>query len=598
MRKINRRLFVKVLGFAALCLLGGATLIHSKTQKSRPAAPEVRVPIILTHLGSSPALERPAVSFDHDLHTKELKSTKPEDCGVCHVLKQRDTRLVNPDVKVFIFPKAHVDFTSKTAIMYAYHDACVSCHRKTRAQGRKAGPDIALCGSCHVRRPYIRKTTWSWEPIFNYSRHAKHVKAIRPLDQPQEWNVAQKVNVIGKITDADKTCEVCHHVYSAEQKRLIFQKNTENSCRACHKAKDEKNARSMVKVAHAGCISCHMKAAEKVRSEMTRAGRTKLTEQDKKKFGPIDCQGCHGVHKELTPEEIGKIPRLVRGQKDMIDLPVKIAKETPSQTAAAAPSPVAKETGMKMVAFNHKTHEIQGQFCSTCHHHSIQKCRDCHTVQGNLQKGGGITYQQAFHDAMGKRSCVGCHFIAKQDKKCAGCHQQLTAQLPQSSCGVCHSGPSGGVSKEVAPVPLATDKNKVPEKVQMKSLVKEYKPAEMPHMKIVNRMITISNKSTLARRFHSVSPDTLCQGCHHNTQPSAQVKEKWPSCASCHGDSPFTQAVLGRPYLLNAYHQQCMQCHQTIGQKPTPLECVKCHALKSPLQIMTRNDIPLRGYGK
>ena len=63
-----------------------------------------------------------------------------------------------------------------------------------------------------------------------------------------------------------------------------------------------------------------MKLAEKVRKELLQQGRTELTEQDKKRFGPVECKGCHGEHKDLTPDEIEKIPRLVRGQKDVMDL--------------------------------------------------------------------------------------------------------------------------------------------------------------------------------------------------------------------------------------------------------------------------------------
>ncbi len=596
MRKINISLFMKIAGLGVLCLLGGTTLIYSKTQEGPPAPPQVQVPIVLAYVGSSAALERPPVSFDHDLHTKALKQTKSKDCGVCHLLKQTDKRLVNPDVKVFTFPKLEFDHTDKTAIMYAYHDACVSCHRKTKAEGRKTGPEIGLCGKCHVRKPYFRKTTWAWDPVFDYARHAKHVKAIPQLGQPEELNIAQKVHVIGEVTDANKACQVCHHAYSAKQKRLIYEKNTENSCKACHKDKDEKNARSMKKVAHAACIGCHMKEAEKVRSEMARSGRTELTEQDKKRFGPSECKACHGEHKKLTPDEVAKIPRLVRGQKDVMDLPVKVAPEASAQTTAVKTLPEKKARGMKVVAFNHKAHEIQGQFCSTCHHYSLEKCGNCHTVQGDSRKGGGITYYQAFHALNAKPSCTSCHTTATQDKKCMGCHRYRTAQLPQSACEGCHAGPSGGVAKQVAPLPLEKDKEKVPEKVQIKNLEKEYKPAEMPHMKIVNRLITISNENSLAGRFHSRIPDALCRGCHHNSQTPAQIAKKTPKCASCHGQF-LSLSDLSKPGLQRAYHQQCAGCHQAMGQKPAPLECVKCHAAKTPQQT-DKAEIPLQGYVK
>lgn len=588
MRKINRKLFIILAGFGALCLLGGTTLIHSQTQESPPAAPEVRVPIVMAYLGSSPALERPAVLFDHELHTKALKQTKSEDCGVCHVLKRTDTSLVNPDVKVFLFPKGEVDRTNKTAIMYAYHDACVSCHRKTTAEGRKSGPDIGLCGKCHERRPMIQQTSWGWEPIFNYARHAKHVEAIRQLGPPEDLNVAKKVHVIGEFTDANKTCQICHHVYREKEKQLIYEKDTENSCKACHKAKDEKNARSMKSVSHSACIGCHMKLSEQVRAEMLQQGRSELTEQDKKRFGPVECRGCHGERKELTPEEVAKIPRLVRGQKDVVDLSLTATGETRVASVQETPAAGAPRARMKVVPFNHKAHEPRAQFCNTCHHHSLEKCINCHTPAGDPKKGGGVSYERAFHKTEAKQACTGCHAEAKETKKCAGCHQWMPNGMPTSSCAVCHRGPSQGKAIEVAATPPFQDKEKVPEKLQIKILEKEFKPAEFPHLKIVNKLLSIANESSLARFFHGTKEQALCAGCHHRTELQ-QAAEKAPTCSTCHS-RPFDPNSLGRPGLLGAYHRQCVGCHEAMDQKPTALECVKCHPAKEG--VRTADLIP------
>ena len=95
------------------------------------------MPIIMAHQGSAPSLERPPVAFDHDRHTAALKQRKAEDCAVCHVLKETDKRLINPEVMVFKFPKGSFDETDKTASMYAYHNECVSCHRKMAGGGQE-----------------------------------------------------------------------------------------------------------------------------------------------------------------------------------------------------------------------------------------------------------------------------------------------------------------------------------------------------------------------------------------------------------------------------------------------------------------------------
>ncbi len=449
-------------------------------------------PILIEHKGGAATLERPPVAFDHDRHTKALKVSKIQDCGLCHALKETDKHLLNPEVGVFKFPKGSLDKTDKTSIMYAYHNECVSCHRKRASEGKTAGPDIGQCGKCHVRKPEVKAVTWGWNPIFNYGRHAEHVQAAEKFRPADKLNVAQKVEIVGKTTD--KNCETCHHIYDAKQKALIFKKDSENSCRACHKTTDENNARSMEKVAHAACIGCHMKLEQKVKREATEQGRTQLTKQDKKLFGPFECQGCHGEHKTLKPDEIEKIPRLVRGQKDMID--ISLLKD---------PNKDPKLIRMKLVPFDHKVHEATGQFCSSCHHHSLEKCENCHTVGGDLKKGGGVSFERAFHEISAQQSCLGCHHVATEDAKCASCHRrQMVSQMSsRGSCTVCHRGPSEGKPIEVAPLPVEFDKEKVPEKVVIKGLENEFKPAEMPHQKIIKKLTLISNQSSLARFFHA-----------------------------------------------------------------------------------------------
>jgi hypothetical protein len=315
-----------------------------------------------------------------------------------------------------------------------------------------------------------------------------------------------------------------------------------------------------------------MKLAEKVRTEMVRQGRTELTAQDKKRFGPVDCKGCHQEHKNLTPEEIQKIPRLVRGQKDVMDL--ALAKATSDITQSG-------QVGrMKIVGYNHKAHESRVQFCDTCHHHSLEKCSNCHTLQGDGKKGGGVTYERAFHKVEAKQACVGCHQSAKEDSRCAGCHHQRLTEAPKSSCPVCHRGPSEGKPVDAPELPLVFDKERVPQKLAIKLLEKEFKPAEFPHQKIVAKLTAISNQNSLARVFHAAGgKEALCAGCHHKTDYAAAQANKTPQCSSCHS-RPFDPKELGKPGILAAYHRQCIGCHQSMKQKPVALECVKCHPAK------------------
>lgn len=564
MHRIGRNVCFILTGLIIVVLLGGIGSLHSKENKSPQTQVAKSLPLLITHRGDAPALERPSVAFDHDLHTAALKQVKKGDCKVCHVLEEKVDFVNQRVVKVFTFPKFPYDTKDKRSIMNAYHAGCGNCHAERAAEGKKTGPDIGMCGKCHVKRAQIEKVAWAWSPIFNYARHYKHVKAIDELSSIDKVKVVANIEVVGEIKPADKRCLVCHHTYDEKQKKLIYKQDSANSCRACHKSKDEKNARSMRKVVHAACIGCHIELYENVKKELAAQGRTQLNEQDKKKFGPFDCKGCHGEHKTLPPEELKKIPRLVRGQKDVMDVVTKDPKAA----------------RMKLVPFDHKAHEPRAQFCNTCHHYSLEKCSNCHTSQGNLKEGGGVSFERAFHKSGAVQSCVGCHETTKAGKNCAGCHQWMLDAMPKVSCPVCHRGTTEGKPIEVPPLPLVFDKEKVPEKLEIKQLEKEFKPADMPHQKIVKKLTLLSNNSPLARVFHAArGENAICSGCHHKTEMTAT--KKVPKCSSCHGRR-FDPKELGKPGILAAYHQQCMGCHAAMDQKPKALECVKCHPAKEP----------------
>ncbi len=524
-------------GFCLVLVLGGIGLIHSMTiEDAKPKVSTSGPPIMLAHKGDAKALDRAPVFFNHDRHASTLEQRRESDCKVCHTLEEQMDLKTRQKVKVYRFPKTAYNTDDKRAVMAAFHSACGSCHRERAAQGKKTGPDIGLCGKCHKRKAQVMTASWAWSPIFNYDRHNKHVVA------------------------AEKKCETCHHALDEAQKKLIYKKDTENSCSACHKAVPDKTARSLPKVAHAACIGCHMELAAK----------------GKKKAGPFDCKGCHGEHKDLKPEEVGKIPRLVRGQKDMQDLALKDLKSA----------------RMKVVAFNHKSHEPRAQFCSSCHHHSLEKCSNCHTEKGDFKKGGGVSFERAFHTATANQSCVGCHQKTKQKKECAGCHQWMPDPLPKVSCPVCHGGPSEGKPVvEAKALPLEFDKEKVPDKLVVKSLEKQFMPVDLVHQKIIKKLVTISNSNSLARTFHAVKGENaICAGCHHKMDMAAATK--MPACTTCHGIR-FDPKEMGKPGILAAYHRQCMGCHQAMGQKPQALECVKCHKEKEPKVAATLD--PVRG---
>ena len=317
MRRVVTGTVVGLAGIVLVLSLWSFALVHSESLPKVAPPRTGMLPIVLDHKGSSPSLERSPVEFNHDKHTAALKQGDMKDCGTCHRLTRRAASAVAPEVQVFEFPKEAVDWTDKTSVMNGYHAACAGCHAKRASEGKKCGPQIGLCGSCHVRRARIVQVKWAWSPIFTYKRHYQHTSELAKLSSPAAFNIAPKVVLTERPEKPDQRCYLCHHQYDAHKKKLEYKKNTENGCAACHKEKTVKNVRSMESAAHAACIGCHMKVRKEVIREVAAQGRTTLTDQDKKRFGPFECKGCHGEHKELTPKEIRAIPRLVRGKRTL-----------------------------------------------------------------------------------------------------------------------------------------------------------------------------------------------------------------------------------------------------------------------------------------
>ncbi len=109
-------------------------------------------------------------------------------------------------------------------------------------------------------------------------------------------------------------------------------------------------------------------------------------------------------------------------------------------------------------------------------------------------------------------------------------------------------------------------------------LEKEYGPAVFPHRAVVKRLVEISNESRMANYFHR-GIATVCKGCHHESDPEAEVKKnKPPHCRSCHSVT-FDQQNMNKPRLIAAYHRQCIGCHEVMGITKTK-ECRDCHEEK------------------
>ncbi|MFV0422158.1 sulfate respiration complex hexadecaheme cytochrome HmcA [Oleidesulfovibrio sp.] len=483
-------------------------------------------------------LELPPASFRHDKHTAALKD---KDCATCH--KTVDGKM---SLKF-----QRTEDQSADQLKTVYHENCIGCHTEMVNAGQDSGPIESECRSCHVAKP---ESDSAWIEIgMDKSLHFRHIdaKSIKP------------------VAGADVNCGTCHHVYDKAAKKTVWEKDKEDSCRACHKSEpvtaDGVTISTFADASHQQCVVCHMDTAK--------AGADS---------GPVNCAGCHTAEAQAKIKVVKDVPRLMRGQPDatviapVSNKPVTKKEVTADSTAA--------------VAFNHKVHEQANDTCRVCHHEKIASCTECHTTEGK-KEGAFVQLSQAMHAKQADASCVGCHNQQKAKVVCAGCHTFVPNTTPDSSCASCHNVPAElapegaeALSKEQrASVGLLVassrqrtegtyDLKDIPERVSIDAMVNEYEAVDFPHRKIIETMVAGIKGDKLAASFHT-DPGTFCQGCHHNSP----VSKTPPACATCHG-KPFEISQGDRPGLKAAYHQQCMNCHTAMRiEKPANTACNECH---------------------
>jgi hypothetical protein len=495
--------------------------------------------LVIAHAEIFGKLERPSVLFDHGKHTEVYKK---EGCKTCHPRDGEENLL-------FAYPFKIIG-KDKKAFMNAYHEKCIVCHQKSIAEKKKAGP--VICGECHVKKSEQRKSAFP-VVVFDFAFHDQHVRKF------------------------NNKCDPCHHSYDEEDKELVYEQGTEQSCSYCHDEKKqrgpslaaergaiEKKGLTMRSVSHAQCVNCHLFYTDRGL-----------------KAGPLECAKCHtGKYKSVR--ELADIRRPDRDQPKRSFITIEDGK-------------------MKGVPFNHEFHQKNTGTCRACHHETLNACKKCHGLTGRPE-GKWINVADAYHDVQSGMGCAGCHKTRKSGKDCAGCHHHLLdvdlqSKGPQKSiCSVCHNGKKEGdvTAKSIAPAVLDTEK--VPENVTIKILEREYEPSEFPHRKIIQKLIIASNESKLATYFHR-NMQTICDGCHHQSRADAEVqKGKPPYCRNCHSIT-FDSRNINRPRLLAAYHRQCLGCHQKMGLKQTG--CKDCHKEKTvrPKDILSGTEELLSGKG-
>lgn len=491
--------------------------------------------ITIDIVGEMGSTELPPVTYRHDLHTEAMKKLN-KDCSACHKTENGKMSL----------KFMRTEDGSVADMKELYHSNCFACHAEQAAAGNNTGPQDGQCRSCHNPRPAANS---EWKDVgMDKSLHYRHI-------------AAKTIKVDGQ----DVNCAACHHVYDETAQKAVWKKNTEDSCRACHKNAptpvaegSEAMKPALNDAAHLACVTCHVTTA-------TAGGDT----------GPVTCAGCHTDAAQKQYKVVAEVPRLERGQPD----------------ATLVTADNLKKATLPAVAFNHKLHEAALDNCRTCHHEGIATCTTCHTLAGKAE-GNFVQLEQAMHSLKSQASCVGCHDTKKQAPSCAGCHSMMPASsASQQSCVSCHNtttfkpeeleGMNKDVKRAVAEaivaerptvMPTFSDED-IPETVKIDALVDKYEASNMPHRKIVKTMVAAVADSRMAAGFHT-NAATFCQGCHHNSPLSKTP----PKCQSCHG-KPFEPSKGDRPGLKAAYHQQCMGCHTAMKlEKPQATACADCHA--------------------
>ncbi|WP_038056785.1 sulfate respiration complex hexadecaheme cytochrome HmcA [Thermodesulfobacterium hydrogeniphilum] len=511
----------------------GLSLVEKKNQISSQSEEVKNNEILIAHKEYFKKLEYAPVLFSHQKHVKALKE---KGCKACHYINKKG-------LYVFTFVKGIYKKKSEE-IKKEYHQKCIKCHVKFRKKGKKSGPIKLSCGECH-KREYVNKEIKYPAFDFDFAYHDKHVKKLKDRT---------------KNRSSKETCKLCHHTYDLKTKKLVYQNGTEESCYYCHDlskkrgpdlskivAISKKENWNLPNAFHSLCLSCHFKL-----------------KKENKKAGPIVCSKCH-TGKYKTIAELKKVPCPERGQKDKYFLFVKNLSK------------------MKGVPFDHKFHENEVAKCRTCHHERLKACKDCHTIGGS-SKGDYINLVTAYHSLFSDRSCRGCHYRQiKSNKNCLSCHyffnlaEARSELADERSCKICHTG-----KKELLPTKKLSleglNLKKIKKEITIKKLSKEFEPAKMPHLKMINKLVEVSNNSKLATYFHR-NLETICRGCHHKSNVKAELeKNKLPLCSNCHSVD-FDPLHPERPRLQAAYHNQCIKCHENMQIKKA-INCTDCHKYK------------------
>ncbi|MBI9079134.1 MAG: cytochrome c3 family protein [Pseudodesulfovibrio sp.] len=201
------------------------------------------------------------------------------------------------------------------------------------------------------------------------------------------------------------------------------------------------------------------------------------------------------------------------------------------------------------IIFTHASHaEREEQDCVTCHHTSGNDqtppaCTSCHA------KKFDEVFVADHQESIKEKYCISCHHQEASIAKFS--HDKHQTEYAEDDCQACHH------EAEIEPEPQACS-----------NCHKKNGTTDMLSLKKANH--------ARCADCHEDMYDEGTKGCGNcHTHDSASTSEpETQSCANCHAE-PVDIIV---PTTTNAFHGQCMSCHEKQGKGPFGDDaCYQCH---------------------
>ena len=205
------------------------------------------------------------------------------------------------------------------------------------------------------------------------------------------------------------------------------------------------------------------------------------------------------------------------------------------------------------VTWNHQLHARMKEYnCKVCHHTestgftTAQDCADCHKGFDDAAKAVAAHHEAKEGQSKEDAAKEGAPAMVAFHNKCIGCHKAASAG--PVGCRECHA------------------KDHVGKKQDVKTLTAD----DGPSVAILNHL---QEKYPAIAFNHADHVDYAdgCTDCHHHSFGVEAV----PSCRACH-KAKGSKKGSKRLGLMDAYHQQCINCHNKNESGPT--SCEECHA--------------------